>query len=336
MFENVTLTPVRSVAMRSLAALAIGLAPAAAPAQTATGYPAKPLRLIVPFAAGGATDILARLAAAQLSQDLGRNVVVENRAGAGGNIGMEALARAAPDGYTIGIGAGATMAVNPNLYSSLPFDAARDFAPVHMLATVPHVLIINNAIPANDLRELIAHMKANPGKFSYGSPGSGTTGNLYGELFKKTAGVEMTHIPYKGGNQVRRELMAGTLQLTISTLVDAQAQIHSGAVRAIAVVSPRRASGLPSVPTFAELGMTGFDSNNWFGVVAPALVPREIVLVLNARIAAALASPEFRARLAPTGFEAAPAQTPEEFARFIASDREKWRRVVRELGARPD
>jgi tripartite-type tricarboxylate transporter receptor subunit TctC len=322
-------------ALRSLAALAMaGLVCAAAFAQTASGYPSKPVRFIAPFAAGGATDVLTRLVAAQLSQELGRSFIVENRAGAGGNIGMEALAKAAPDGYTLGIGAGATMSVNPSLYPSLPYDTTRDFMPVHVLVRVPHVLVINNAVPANNLTELIAHMKANPGKMSFGSPGTGTTGHLYGELFKKTAGVDMTHIPYKGGNQVRQELISGTLQLMFSTLVDAQAQVNAGKLKAMAVIAPRRAPGLANVPTFAELGMQRFDSENWFGVIAPARVPRDIIQFLNTRIAAMLALPEFRARLAPLGLTPAGAQSPEEFAQFIAADAKKWGSIVRELGVK--
>jgi tripartite-type tricarboxylate transporter receptor subunit TctC len=326
-------TGFRAAALRTLAALATGLSCVAAFAQPA-GYPAKPVRFIAPFAAGGATDILTRLVAAHLSQELGSNFIVENRAGAGGNIGMEAIARAAPDGYTLGIGGGATMAVNPTLYSSLTYDTSKDFAPVHMLVRAPHVLIISKALAASSLSELIAYMKANPGKASFGSPGTGTTAHLYGELFKKVAGVDMTHIPYKGGNQVRQALAAGTLQLAFSTLVEAQSQVQSGAVKGVAIVGTRRAPGLPSMPTFAELGMQRFDSENWFGVIAPARVPREIITLLNSRVAAMLARPDFKARLDPLGLVPASAQSPEEFAKFIAADAKKWGAIVRELGVK--
>lgn len=322
-------------ARRPLAALAIALlACAAASAQPV--YPARSVRFIVPSLAGGAADILARLLAAELSQDLGRPFVVENRAGAAGNIGMEAIARAVPDGHTIGLGTGNMMAINPALYATLAFDVVRDFAPVHLLATVPNVLIVNNSLPAKDLRELIAYMKSRPGEFSYGSPGAGNTAHLYGELFRRSAGVEMTHVPYKGGNQVRQALLAGTLQLTFSTLVEAQALIQTGKVRGIAIASSQRAPGLPAVPTFGELGMQGFDSETWMGVIAPAGVPREAIAILNARIAAVLARPGFTARLAPIGMKAAPAQSPEEFARFIVSEMRKWGQLVRDSGARAD
>lgn len=319
-----------------LAALALALQCAWVSAQTTSDFPSRPMRFIAPFAAGGATDIVTRLVAAELARDLGKPVVVENRAGAGGNIGMEALAKAAPDGYTFGVGAGATLAVNPNLYASLPFDTARDFVPVHPLVLVPHALIINRDIPAQNLKDLVARMKANPGKFSFGSPGTGTTGHLYGELFKRAMGVEMTHIPFKGGNQVRQEIIAGRLELSVSTLVDALTQIQTGSVRGLAVVAGRRVSAVPDIPTFAELGVPGFDSENFFGLITPAGVPREIILLLNARVATMVSRAEFRARLTPIGLEAPKTQTPEEFAQFILAHRQKWGRIVRELNLRAD
>jgi tripartite-type tricarboxylate transporter receptor subunit TctC len=319
--------------IRSVAALALCLCHAAANAQTAD-YPAKPVRFIAPFAAGGATDVLTRLVAAELSQELGKTFIVENRAGAGGSIGMEAIARSAPDGYTLGIGAGATMSINPALRPTLPYDTVKDFAPVHVLVRVPHVLLVHPSVPASSVSELIAYMKANPGKLSFGSPGTGTTGHLLGELFKKTAGVEMTHVPYKGGNQVRQALITGTLQLMFSTLVEAQTHVKTGKLNGLAVIASGRVPGLPSVPTFSELGMQRFDSENWFGVIAPARVPRDIILFLNRRIAALLARPDFRARLAPTGMQPAPAHTPQDFAEFIAADAKKWAAIVRELGVR--
>ena len=297
--------------------------------------PSKPVRLIAPYAAGGATDLLTRLIAAELQTELKQPFVVENRVGAGGNIGMEAIARAAPDGYTLGIGSGATMSINPVLYKSLPFDTTRDFAPVQVLVRVQHVLVVNRELPANNMAELIAHAKATPGKLSFGSPGSGTTSHLYGELFKKTIGVEMTHIPYKGGNQVRSDLISGVLQLSFSTLVDSKQLIQSGQLKGIATIAQRRVSGLPNLPTFVELGLTRFDSENWFGVITGAGVSRDIVLFLNKRIADIQARPEYRARLAPTGLETSQPQSPEEFAQFIASDAKKWGSIVRELGVQP-
>ena len=314
----------------TLASSVINTAVAQAPA-----YPAKPVRLIAPFAAGGATDVLTRLIAAELQNELKQPFVVENRAGAGGNIGMEAIARAAPDGYTLGLGAGATMSINPALYKSLPFDTVRDFAPVQVLVRVQHVLAVNRDLPPNNMAELIAHAKANPGKLSFGSPGTGTTSHLYGELFKKTIGVEMTHIPYKGGNQVRADLIGGVLQFSFSTLVDSKQLIQSGQLKGIATIAQRRVSGLPNLPTFVELGLTRFDSENWFGIITGAGVSRDIVLFLNKRIADIQARPEYRARLTPTGLEPSQPQSPEEFAQFIASDAKKWGAIVRELGVQP-
>lgn len=308
-----------------------GMAAAQAPA----GYPVKPVRLIAPFAAGGATDVLTRLIAAELQNDLKQPFVVENRAGAGGNIGMEAIARAAPDGYTLGIGAGATMSINPALYKSLPFDTARDFAPVQVLVRVQHVLAVNRDLPPNNMAELIAYARANPGKLSFGSPGTGTTSHLYGELLKKTIGADMTHVPYKGGNQVRADLVSGVLQLSFSTLVDSRQLILSGQLKGIAAIAQRRINGLPNLPTFAELGLNRFDSENWFGIITTAGVPRDTVLFLNKRIADIQARPDYRARLAPSGLEPATPQSPEEFGQFIAADARKWGAIVKELGVQP-
>jgi tripartite-type tricarboxylate transporter receptor subunit TctC len=304
-------------------------------AQAPAAYPSKPVRLIAPFAAGGATDVLTRLIAAELQNDLKQPFIVENRAGAGGNIGMEGIARAAPDGYTLGIGAGATMSINPALYKSLPFDTARDFAPVQVLVRVQHVLAVTRDLPVNNMAELIAYAKANPGKLSFGSPGTGTTSHLYGELFKNTIGVAMTHIPYKGGNQVRADLISGVLQFSFSTLVDSKQLIQSGQIKGIATIAQGRVTGLPNLPTFVELGMTRFDSENWFGVITGAGVPREIVQFLNRRITNIQARPDYRARLAPTGLEPAQPQSPEEFAQFIAADAKKWGAIVKELGVQP-
>ncbi len=315
-------------------ALALG-AVSSSFAQAPAGYPSKPVRLIAPFAAGGATDVLTRLISAELQQDLKQPFVVENRAGAGGNIGMESIARAAPDGYTLGIGAGATMSINPALYKSLPFDVARDFAPVQVLVRVQHVLAVNKDLPPGNMAELIAYAKANPGKLSFGSPGTGTTSHLYGELFRRTIGADMTHVPYKGGNQVRADLISGVLQLSFSTLVDSKQLIQSGQLKGIATVAQRRVSGLPNLPTFVELGLTRFDSENWFGIITGAGVPRDIVLFLNRRIADIQARPEYRARLAPTGLEPSQPQTPDEFAQFIAADAKKWEVIVKELGVQP-
>jgi tripartite-type tricarboxylate transporter receptor subunit TctC len=301
-----------------------------------SGYPSKPVRLIAPFAAGGATDVLTRLVAAELQAELKQPFIVENRAGAGGHIGMEAIAKAPGDGYTLGIGAGATMSINPALNPSKAYDITKDFAPVQILVRVPHVLLLNKDLPPNNVKELLAYMKANPGKVSFGSPGTGTTAHLYGELFKKLMSVDMVHVPYKGGNQVRQDLMSGNLQLAFSTLVEAQSLVQNGSVKGIAVIAQRRVPGLPNLATFTELGIPRFDSENWFGIIGPDNVPRDIVQMLNKRIASIQAKQDYRARLAPTGLEPAQPMTPEEFGSFIAADAKKWAATVKELGVKPD
>jgi tripartite-type tricarboxylate transporter receptor subunit TctC len=318
-----------------LAALALGaLASVSALAQS---YPTKPVRFIVPFAAGGATDLLTRLVAGELQNDLKQPFIVENRAGAGGNIGMEAIAKAAGDGYTLGIGAGATMSINPALNPSKTYDTTRDFAAIQVLVRIPHVLMVNKDFPPSNLSELVAWMKANPGKVSHGTPGSGTTSHLFGELFKKQMGVDMVHVPYKGGNLARQDLLGGTLQLAFSTLVEAQTLVQNGQTKGIAVISQGgRVPGLPNVPTFSELGVPRFDSENWFGVIGPDGIPRDILLALNKRIGALPAKSEYRARLAPTGLVPATPLSPEEFRGFIAADAKKWAAIIKELGVKPE
>ena len=299
-------------------------------------YPSKPVRLIAPFAAGGATDVLTRLVAAELQNELKQPFIVENRAGAGGNIGMEAIAKAAGDGYTLGIGAGATMAINPALNPAKTYDTVKDFAAVQMLVRVPHVLLLNKNLPPNSVKEVVTYMKANPGKVSYGSPGLGTTAHLLGELFKKQMGVDMVHVPYKGGNQARQDLIAGNLHLIFSTLVEAQTLVQNNQVKGLAIISQGRVPGLPNLPTFTELGIPRFDSENWFGIIGPDEMPRDIVLMLNKRIGAIQAKPEYRARLAPTGLEPAQPMSPEQFRAFIAVDAKKWAAIVKELGVKPE
>lgn len=316
------------------AALALAATCAPASAQAPAGYPSKPVRIISPYGAG-LTDSLARLVAAELARELKQPFVVENRTGAGGNIGMEAIARSAPDGYTLGIAGVGALSINPALHKSLPYNADKDFAPVHMLVRVSHMLAIHKDVPASSLGEFIAYAKAHPGKLSFGSTGLGTTGHLYGELFKKTVGVDMTHVPYKGGNHMRQDLVGGTVQLSFTPVGEAQKLTQAGALKGMATIAPRRVASLPNLPTFAELGIPRFDSQTWFGVVAPAVVPRDIVVHLNRRIAGLLARPDFRNRLATTGLEPEPPMTPEEFAAFIADSTKKWRAIVRELGMQP-
>jgi len=298
-------------------------------------YPAKPIRLVVPFPAGGTTDILARAVGQKLTEAWGQPVVVDNRPGAGGNIGAELVAKAAPDGYTLLMGTVGTHAINASLYAKMPYDHIKDFAPVILVAGVPNVLVVNPAVPVNSVQELIAYAKANPGRLNFASSGSGTSIHLSGELFKVMAGVQMTHIPYKGSAPALQDLIGGQVQLMFDNLPSALPQIKGGKLRALAVTSAARAAALPDVPTVAEAGLPGFEASSWFGVLAPAGTPVAIIARLNAEIAKWLASPEAREKLASQGANAA-GGSPEDFAKHIAAETAKWQKVVKESGAKVD
>ena len=301
----------------------------------AQGYPNKPIRIVVPFPAGGATDILARAAAQKLTEAWGQPVLVDNRPGAGGNIGSELVARAAPDGYTLEMGTVGTHAINASLYAKMPYDHVKDFAPVILVASVPNVLVVNPAVPVNSVQELIAYARANPGKLNFASSGSGTSIHLSGELFKVMAGVQMTHIPYKGSAPALQDLIAGQVQLMFDNLPPSLPQIKGGKLRALAVTSTARAPALPDVPTVAEAGLPGFEASSWFGILAPAGTPPEIIAKLNAEIAKWLASPEAREKMLALGANAA-GGAPEDFAKHIAAETAKWQKVVKASGAKVD
>lgn len=310
------------------------LAPVAL-AQTPAPYPSKPIRLVVPFPAGGTTDILARAVAQKLSEAWGQQVIVDNRPGAGGNIGSDIVAKAAPDGYTLVMGTVGTHAINPSLYRKMPYDHVKDFAPVILVAGVPNVLVVNSSLPVHTVRELIDYAKANPGKLNFASSGNGTSIHLSGELFKTMAGVQMTHVPYKGSAPALTDLMGGQVQLMFDNLPSSLQLIQAGKLRAIAVTSTARAAALPDVPTIAESGLPGFEASSWFGVLAPAGTPREIVTKLNATIAAWLATPDAKDKLLSQGAIAA-GGTPEAFARHIDAETAKWAKVVKMSGAHID
>jgi len=324
---------VRHAALFLLGVSAFALA-AIAGAQ-APAYPTKPIRLVVPFPAGGATDILAREVAKHLTDAWGQSVVVDNRPGAGGNIGSELVAKAAPDGYTLEMGTVGTHAINASLYSKMPYDHVKDFVPVILVAGVPNVLEVNPALPVNSVQELIAYAKANPGKLNFASSGSGTSIHLSGELFKVMAGVQMTHVPYKGSAPALQDLIGGQVQLMFDNLPPSLPQIKAGKLRALAVTSAARAPALPDTPTVAEAGLPGFEASSWFGVLAPAGTPPEIVNKLNAEIAKWLASPGAKEKLANVGANIA-GGTPEDFARHIQAETAKWAKVVKESGAKVD
>jgi tripartite-type tricarboxylate transporter receptor subunit TctC len=322
----------RAIAMLvSLAALALAVAVGA---QT-PAYPTKPIRLVVPFPPGGATDILARNVAQRLTETWGQSVVVDNRPGAGGNIGTELVAKAAPDGYTLEMGTVGTHAINASLYAKIPFDHVKDFAPVILVAGVPNVLVVNPSLPVNSVQELIAYAKANPGKLNFASSGPGTSIHLSGELFKVMAGVQMTHVPYKGSAPALADLLGGQVQLMFDNLPPSLPQIKAGKLRPLAVTSLTRAPALPDVPTIAESGLPGFEASSWFGILAPAGTPPAIIAKLNAEVAKWLASPEGKEKLVAIGANAA-GGSPEDFARHIQAETAKWAKVVKESGAKVD
>ena len=298
-------------------------------------YPTRPIRLVVPFPAGGTTDILARSVAQKLTEAWGQPVVVDNRPGAAGNIGAELVAKSPADGYTLLMGTVGTHAINASLYAKMPYDHVKDFVPVILVAGVPNVLVVNPAVPANSVQELIVYAKANPGKLNFASSGSGTSIHLAGELFKVSAGVQMTHIPYKGSSPALQDLIGGQVKLMFDNLPSALPQIKGGKLRALAVTSSTRAAVLPDVPTVAESGLPGFEASSWFGVLAPAGTPPAIVTRINAEVAKWLASPEARDKLLSQGANAV-GGTPEDFARHIQVETAKWAKVVKESGAKVD
>ena len=312
--------------------LAVLLVPIAAFAQA---YPSKPVRLLVPFAPGGTTDVLARLLGQKLSEALGQQFVIDNRPGAGGNIGTELAARSPADGYTLVMSFDGTMAINPSVYRKLPFDAQKDLAPVASVAQVPLLIVVHPAVAAGSIAELVALAKANPKRVNYSSAGHGSTGHLTGELFAARAGIEMVHVSYKGGGQAVQDLLGGQIQMLVTALPTVEGHLKGGKLRALAFTSPKRVPGAPEVPTLAESGFAGFDVLSWYGVLAPAGTPPEVVRRLNAQINAVLQAPDVRARLAALGAEPT-GGTPEQFAATIRADTVRWAKVVSDAGIRID
>jgi tripartite-type tricarboxylate transporter receptor subunit TctC len=315
------------------AVLALTLASAGASAQ---GYPTKPIRLVVPYPAGGPLDIMARAIGQKLTEAWKQPVVVDNRAGAGGNIGADFVAKSAPDGYTLLMGAVATHAINPSLYSKIPYDPVKDFAPVALVAQVPNILVVNPAVPAKTVRELIDLARAKPGTLNFGSGSTGSTGHLAGELFNTMAGVKMVHIPYKGAAPATADLLGGQVQLMFDNLASALPNVKAGKLRALAVTTLARSPAIPELPTIAESGLPGFDLTTWFGLLVPAGTPPEIVARLNAEIVRALDAKDMRERLEKMGAEPLSNNTPERFAAFIRSEAAKYARVVKDSGAKVD
>jgi tripartite-type tricarboxylate transporter receptor subunit TctC len=321
------------LAHAAIAAIAVTVFAGSAIAQAM--FPNKPIRIVVPFPPGGTTDILARAAAQKMTEAWKEQVVVDNRPGAGGNIGAELVAKAPPDGYTMLMGTVGTHAINPSLYAKMPYDHVKDFAPVILVASVPNVLVVHPSVPANTVQELIAYAKANPGKINFASSGSGTSIHLAGELFKTMAGVQMAHVPYKGSAPAIADLVGGQVQIMFDNLPSALPQIKGGRLRALAVTSAQRAPALPDVPTVAESGLPGFEASSWFGLLAPAGSPRDAIVKVNGEVDRWLASPEAKEKLTSQGANAA-GGSPEDFARHIAAETAKWQQVVKASGAKVD
>jgi len=314
------------------AASALGLLALTPLAAQAQAFPTKAITIIVPFSAGGTTDILARVLGQFISKDLGQPVIIDNRAGAGGNIGTQLVARAAPDGHTILMGTVGTHAINQSLYPKLAFDPIKDFAPLTRVALVPNLLVANPAQPFKTVKELMAYAKANPGKVTFGSSGSGTSIHLSGELFKQMAGVDIQHVAYKGSAPAVNDLLGNHIAIMFDNMPSAIGHVKAGKLRPLAVTTAQRSPALPDVPTVAEAGVPGYEATSWFGLLAPAKTPAPVVAKLNAAILKALADPDVKNKLLEQGAEPA-GETPAQFAAFIASETVKWGKIVKQSGA---
>jgi tripartite-type tricarboxylate transporter receptor subunit TctC len=296
-------------------------------------YPTKTLRLIVPFPPGGPADALARLIGDKLSVSLGKPVVVDNRPGAGGNIGMELGAKSAPDGYTLVLAPAGNLTVNPALYRSVPYDVARDFAPVTVIASVPNVLVVHPSVPAKSVAELIQYAKAHPGMLNYSSPGNGSGAHLAGELFKSTAKIDMVHIPFNGIAPAVAAVVGGQVQMMFAGAPSALPQVKAGKLVALGVASPKRVAVAPDLPTLEESGLPGFDVTSWYGVVAPAGTPHDSIARLQTEIAGAMTQPDVKERLAALGADPI-GNTPAEFAAMIKVETAKWGKIVKDANIR--
>jgi tripartite-type tricarboxylate transporter receptor subunit TctC len=319
--------------MRAIIGALAVLGALAAPAG-AQSWPEKQVNFIVPFSAGGTTDLFGRLLTQHMQQKFGKPFIVENRAGAGGNLGAAAVAKAAPDGYTFLVGTVSTHAINPFLYSKLPYDTVKDFQPVSLIARLPNILVVHPGLPANNVAELIAHLKANPDKLSYGSSGAGTSIHLAAELFKIKTGTTMTHVPFRSSGDIMNNLTGGHINLAFDNITLAWPQVKAGRLRALAVSSTARSEIAPEVPTVAET-IPGFDATSWHGVFAPAGTPKPIVDAMAAEMKRILELPDVKEKLFEIGAIASP-MTPDEFVKFIDGERTKWAEVVKASGAKLD
>lgn len=319
---------------RSLLALTLGLAASAAsllatPAALAQAWPARPVKIVVPFPAGGTTDIVARLLSVELQKAWGQPVVVENRSGAGGNIGSEAVAKSPADGYTLLMGTNGPHVLNPHLYASLPYDPIKDFVGVAQAVQSPYVLVVNPAVPAASVAELIAYAKANPGKLNYASAGQGTGPHLAMELFQMMAGVRMTHVPYRGNADAERDLVAGQVQVMFDNISPALPFIRDNRLRALAIANPARSPIMPDLPTVAEAGVPGYAVTGWNGIFVPRGTPADVIAKLNREVVGILKAPDVSQRLVGLGFDLV-AGTPAQFDELVRVEHAKWGKVIRE------
>lgn len=315
--------------------LAATLSVCAMTASAQQAYPIKPIRLIVPFPPGGGTDIVARIVANKLQEQLKWAFIIDNRPGAGGNIGVDLAAKSPADGYTVVMGQTSNLAVNPTLYSKLPYSPVKDFTPVSTVATAPLVLVVAANSPYRTLAEVVSAAKAKPGEITFASPGNGTVAHLTGELLQKAAGMKLQHVPYKGSTQAITDVMGGSVQLYMSSVPSAISQIKSGKLRPLVVTSEKRSDDLPQVPTINESGYKGFNAITWFGLLAPAGTPAPIVARLNTEVNKVLQMKEVQQKIGAEGGDAQ-GSTPEEFAALLKTDIGKWGQIVKESGAKID
>jgi tripartite-type tricarboxylate transporter receptor subunit TctC len=323
-------------ALRALcAALAVALALLAADAAAADAYPSKPIRFVVAFPPGGGTDLVARTIAPRLAERVGQQVVVDNRPGAGGNLGTEIVAKSAPDGYTMLMGSVGPLAINASLFARMPFDPLKDLAPVTLAASTPNILVVHPSLPATTVQDLIALAKARPGAINFASSGQGTPAQLAGELFNSMAGVKMVHVPYKGAAPALADLLGGQVQVMFSTMPPALPHVAAGRLRALAVASLQRSPAAPELPTLNEAALPGFEATTWHGVIVPAGTPGAVVAKLHRDIVAVLRMPDVAERLSSQGAEAI-GSTPQEFASYVKTETAKWAKVVRESGAKAE
>ncbi|MDB5880044.1 MAG: hypothetical protein JWQ41_3458 [Variovorax sp.] len=323
--------------MRFLATLALAAATLPLmPIANAEAFPDKPIMLVIPFPPGGPTDAMARTLAAEMQNRLGQPMIVENRAGAGGNIGAEYVARAAPDGQTLLFGTSGPLAINSSLYRKVNYDPVKSFAPVIQVGHLPNILVVNPAVPAKNVSELIAYAKSNPGKLSYASSGNGASSHLAGVLFNASAGVDLQHIPYKGTGPALNDLLGGQVNMSFTDVLTALPYVKTGKLRALGVTTTERSQVLPDVPTVAEQGVPGYDVSVFFGIVAPAGTPPDRIAKLNRAFVDVLATPKVKQLFASQGLEPAPSSTPQQLGKFIQAQTIKWAGVVKQAGAQLD